>query len=71
MEGIIFMETESVAEDKTEKKKIYHITVRFDKQEYKKLSEAFWKSGKYMGVIAREATMEYLRTHFPDDEIKT
>ena len=64
------METKS-DETTNDKKKIYHITVRFDKQEYKKLSEAFWKSGKYMGIIAREATMEYLQTHFPDDEQKT
>lgn len=65
------MELEPVEKTTKEKNKIFHITVRFNKAQYKALSDAFWKSGKYMGVIARTATLEYLRTHFgvnvPDD----
>ena len=56
---------------KNEKNRVYTITVRFNKEEYEKLSKAFWATGKYMGIIAREATLEFLRTHFPDDEKKT
>lgn len=54
--------------------KVFKITVRFNKSQYKALSEAFWSTGKYMGIIAREATLEYLKNHYgiivPDDEKK-
>ena len=60
---------------KNEKNRIYTITVRFNKKEHDILSRAAWQIGKYLGIIAREATFEYLKNHYgiivPDDEIKT
>lgn len=60
---------------KNEKNRIYTITVRFNKKEYDILCKAHWQIGKYLGIIAREATFEFLKNHYgiivPDDDQKT
>ena len=60
---------------KNENNKVFKITVRFNKIQYEALTQAFLKTRTYMGIIARQATLEYLKNHYgitvPDDEQKT